>query len=67
MPVAFTFRESLRGLSIGAPVDFRGIIVGEVTDIRPQFSDDAIYMVAFANVYPDRAAASGWWPPSASA
>jgi len=57
MPVAFTFRESLRGLTIGAPVDFRGIIVGEVTDIRPQFSDDAIYMVAFANVYPDRTAA----------
>jgi len=56
MPFAFTFRESLRGLSIGAPVDFRGIVVGEVTDIRPQFSDDAIYMVAFANIYPDRTA-----------
>lgn len=56
MPFAFSFRESLRGLSIGAPVDFRGIIVGEVTDIRPQFSDDGIYMVAFANVYPERTA-----------
>ena len=56
MPFAFSFKESLRGLSIGAPVDFRGIVVGEVTDIQPQFANDAIYMVAFAKVYPDRTA-----------
>lgn len=55
-PFAFAFKESLRGLVIGAPVDFRGVIVGEITDIRPQYQDNELYMVAFANVYPERMA-----------
>ena len=31
------FQESVRGLGIGAPVDFRGLIVGEVKSIEPHF------------------------------
>lgn len=31
------FRQSVRGLSIGAPVDFRGVVVGEVTGIDVDF------------------------------
>jgi len=50
------FKESLRGLSIGAPIDFRGIVVGEVTDIQPEYRDNDLYMLAYANVYPDRLA-----------
>jgi paraquat-inducible protein B len=31
------FRQSVRGLAAGAPVEFRGIKIGDVTDVTPQF------------------------------
>ncbi|MCS6498289.1 MlaD family protein, partial [Burkholderia thailandensis] len=31
--VVMNFNQSLRGLAVGAPVDFRGIVLGEVTSI----------------------------------
>jgi len=31
------FKQSVRGLALGAPVEFRGITIGEVTGIHPQF------------------------------
>ena len=34
MTFVINFTESIRGLSIGAPVEFRGIPLGEVTDIQ---------------------------------
>src|SRR6202162_62410 len=33
----FNFKESVRGLMVGAPVDFRGIVVGEVAAIYTHF------------------------------
>ncbi len=32
-----TFKQSVRGLAIGAPVEVGGITIGEVTEIHPQF------------------------------
>lgn len=50
------FTETVRGLSVGAPVDFRGIQVGEVTAIHPDFNTgnmDLGLLVEIA-VYPGR-------------
>jgi len=40
-PFVLHFSESLRGLSVGAPVEFRGIRVGTVTAIEARLDDDA--------------------------
>jgi len=50
------FRESVRGLAPGAPIDFRGIVVGEVTAIKIDL-DDATHQVTIpvdVDFYPMR-------------
>ncbi len=51
-----TFKESIRGLTVGAPVDFRGLIVGEVAAINLEYdrSSKEINMLVDIRVYPAR-------------
>ncbi len=53
---ALRFSQSVRGLQIGAPVDFRGLIIGEVKDILAQFDEQTgnIDMIVLMDIYPER-------------
>lgn len=50
------FSESVRGLSVGAPVDFRGVVVGEVSAIDVDFDPkrDEVSIPVELRLYPDR-------------
>jgi paraquat-inducible protein B len=54
--VVMNFNQSLRGLSIGAPVDFRGIVLGQVTNIGIDYDPKtrSFTMPVTMNLYPDR-------------
>ncbi|GLU30731.1 MlaD family protein [Trinickia caryophylli] len=54
--VVMKFNQSLRGLSPGATVDFRGIELGEVTQIGVEYDPKArnFTMPVTINLYPDR-------------
>ncbi len=50
------FNQSLRGLSPGAPVDFRGVVIGEVKSIGVEFdrAEREFRMPVLVQIYPDR-------------
>ncbi|SJZ32709.1 paraquat-inducible protein B [Trichlorobacter thiogenes] len=50
------FKESVRGLTIGAPVDLRGITVGEVAKIKAELDPASknVTMVVQIRFYPER-------------
>jgi paraquat-inducible protein B len=50
------FNESVRGLAVGAPVDFRGIDIGTVTAIKVEINpaDQHINIVVEVDLYPAR-------------
>lgn len=50
------FNESVRGLTVGAPVDFRGLVAGEVSRIDLNFDKKKadFYMQVELSMYPDR-------------
>lgn len=50
------FKESVRGLTVGAPIDFRGIVIGEVSAINTHF-DPATREFSIpveVNIFPER-------------
>ncbi|MFB9158624.1 PqiB family protein [Chromobacterium violaceum] len=55
-PFRLRFCQSLRGLSVGAPVDFRGITIGEVTAIGVQYVPERkdFDMTVDIRTYPSR-------------
>ncbi|NYH25890.1 PqiB family protein [Paraburkholderia bryophila] len=55
-PVVMKFTQSLRGLTVGAPVDFRGIQLGEVTRIGVEFDPKTreFTLPVALNLYPER-------------
>jgi paraquat-inducible protein B len=56
LTVVMKFNQSLRGLSVGAPVDFRGIVLGQVTNIGIDYDPQArnFTMPVTMNLYPGR-------------
>src|SRR3546814_3210261 len=50
------FDQSVRGLSVGAPIDFRGLSLGEVTAISMDFDPKSreFYTLVDAYLYPSR-------------
>ncbi|NLP61503.1 intermembrane transport protein PqiB [Paraburkholderia sacchari] len=56
--VVMYFNQSLRGLSVGAPVDFRGIVLGQVTGIGIEYDpkERNFTMPVTMDLYPQRLA-----------
>jgi paraquat-inducible protein B len=56
VPIELRFDQSIRGLSVGAGVDFRGIAIGKVIDVDLEFDDEhkRFYSRVRAQLYPMR-------------
>ncbi|WP_459618203.1 PqiB family protein [Bordetella sp. 2513F-2] len=55
-PIRMRFDQSIRGLAVGAGVDFQGITMGNVTAINMDFDNEKkrFYAVVDATLYPER-------------
>lgn len=56
LPFVFYFSQSLRGLSVGAPVDFHGIVVGEVKSMNLEAdpTETSFRFPVHVEIYPGR-------------
>ena len=50
------FNQSIRGLNVGAPVDYRGIEIGQVVSIDIQYDEDKdeVYIPVLVEIEPER-------------
>ncbi|MEN4918759.1 MlaD family protein [Achromobacter spanius] len=55
-PIRMRFDQSIRGLTVGAPIDFNGITLGNVTQITLDFDPESkrFYSLVDATLYPER-------------
>ncbi|WP_313623138.1 intermembrane transport protein PqiB [Achromobacter sp.] len=55
-PIRMRFDQSIRGLAVGAPIDFNGITLGDVTQITLDFDpvSKRFYSLVDATLYPER-------------
>lgn len=62
--VVMYFQEDLSGLDVGAPVTFRGVQIGEVTDIALQFNADSrtFHSPVHVRLEPGHFQVVGAWP-----
>ena len=53
---ALVFNESVRGLGVGAPVDFKGLLVGEVKSIEAEYDREKreLSMIVQIDFWPER-------------
>jgi paraquat-inducible protein B len=60
-PLVLRFHQSVRGLSVGAPVDFRGLVLGRVRSIGLSYDKAKAEFTSpvMVDIYPDRLAAAG--------
>jgi paraquat-inducible protein B len=65
VPAVLYFTDSLRGLSIGAPVEFRGINIGEVQSMNVEFDEmrGEFRFPVGITIYPGRLAAMAAYGP----
>ncbi len=69
VPIELRFDQSVRGLRVGADIDFRGMLIGKVIDIDLEFDDERrrfysrvraqLYPMRFSNAYRQLTSASG--------
>lgn len=55
-PIRMRYDQSIRGLAVGAPIDFNGITLGDVTQITLDFdpATKRFYSIVDATLYPER-------------
>jgi paraquat-inducible protein B len=58
LPLAMRFDQPLRGLGVGTSVDFDGIVIGNIDDIRLGYAAGSFYSDVTATVYPVRLGAA---------